>query len=61
MTKLRAVAASFLLFFCLQLTTLSTAHAAINSMNLGANYSSDKSQITFRVYSSQATRIVLYL
>lgn len=37
------------------------AHAAINSMSLGASYDAQKTQITFRVYSSQATRIVLYL
>lgn len=37
------------------------AHAAINSMSLGASYNAQKTQITFRVYSSQATRIVLYL
>src|ERR1700756_939381 len=37
------------------------AHAAINSMSLGASYNAQKTQVTFRVYSSQATRIVLYL
>jgi isoamylase len=37
------------------------AHAAINSMSLGASYNAQQTQITFRVYSSQATRIVLYL
>lgn len=37
------------------------AHAAINSMNLGASYNAQQTQITFRVYSSQATRVVLYL
>jgi isoamylase len=35
--------------------------AQINSMNLGAHYSSDGSNILFRVYSSQATQISLYL
>nr|AAA25854.1 isoamylase precursor (EC 3.2.1.68) [Pseudomonas sp. 'amyloderamosa'] len=37
------------------------AHAAINSMSLGASYDAQQANITFRVYSSQATRIVLYL
>jgi isoamylase len=35
--------------------------AQIDSMNLGAHYSSDGSSILFRVYSSQATQINLYL
>lgn len=38
-----------------------SAQAAINSMSLGAAYDAQKTQITFRVYSSQATRMVLYL
>jgi isoamylase len=42
-------------------TALATAHAAINSMNLGAKYNAQSTEITFRVYSSQATNIVLYL
>ena len=37
------------------------AQAAINSMNLGASYNAQKTSITFRVYSSQATRIELDL
>ncbi len=36
-------------------------HAQINSMNLGAQYNSDGSSILFRVYSSQATQVSLYL
>ena len=36
-------------------------HAAINSMTLGASYNAAKTSITFRVYSSTATRIVVYL
>jgi glycogen operon protein len=38
-----------------------TTHAAINGMSLGASYNAPKTSITFRVYSSSATRIVLYL
>lgn len=37
------------------------AQAAINSMNLGAKYDASASNISFRVYSSRATRIELYL
>jgi isoamylase len=37
------------------------AHAAIDSMSLGASYNAQQTSITFRVYSSQATRMVLYL
>ena len=37
------------------------AHAAINSMSLGARYDTQTSSITFRVYSSQATYMMLYL
>jgi len=37
------------------------AHAAINAQNLGARYDQTASHIAFRVYSSQATRIELYL
>ncbi|MBB5064121.1 isoamylase [Granulicella mallensis] len=47
---------------CASLAVLMTpAHAAINSMSLGASYNSSQTDITFRVYSSQATRMVLYL
>lgn len=45
------------LFFILS----SQSVAAINPDNLGASYSSDKQQITFRLYSSKATKIDLYL
>jgi isoamylase len=41
--------------------TITPAHASIDSMNLGATYNSGQTEITFRVYSSQATNIVLYL
>ncbi|HEX7813759.1 isoamylase [Dyella sp.] len=37
------------------------AHAAINSMSLGASYNAQKTSITFRVYSAHATRIAVYL
>jgi glycogen operon protein len=41
--------------------TANPATAQINSMNLGAQYSSDGSSILFRVYSSRATQLSLYL
>jgi glycogen operon protein len=37
------------------------AAAAINSMNLGATYDAQQANITFRVYSSTATRVMVYL
>jgi len=37
------------------------ARAAINSMNLGASYDAQQANVTFRVYSSTATRIMVYL
>ena len=37
------------------------ARAAINGMSLGATYTAQNTEISFRVYSSQATRVVLYL
>jgi isoamylase len=53
--------AAVLLCASLAAGTMKLAHGAINSMNLGASYDGQKTNITFRVYSSQATRIVLYL
>jgi glycogen operon protein len=37
------------------------AQASINSMSLGATYEAQQANITFRVYSSQARRIMVYL
>src|SRR5260370_25644471 len=37
------------------------AQASINSMSLGASYDAQQANITFRVYSSQATSIMVYL
>jgi isoamylase len=45
----------------LAVATMTSAHAAINSMSLGASYNAQKTDITFRVYSSQATYMKLYL
>ena len=50
------------LFVLLNVILFSTQNfAAINPDNLGAAYSINKQQITFRLYSSQATKIELYL
>ncbi|RDS81386.1 glycogen-debranching protein [Dyella psychrodurans] len=46
---------------CLAFATIMPAHAAINPNNLGASYNSQQTQITFRVYSANATYMVLYL
>src|ERR1043165_9558648 len=43
--------------FCLCVAAMPPAHAAINSMNLGASFNGAQTSITFRVYSSTATRI----
>ena len=57
--KILAVLA--LICVCLAIIPATPARAAINSMSLGASYNSSSTEITFRVYSSQATNIVLYL
>jgi isoamylase len=51
--------ATLAILFCL--VTAPQANASINGMNLGAQYINSSSQIQFRVYSSQATNMVLYL
>ncbi len=52
---------SFLIGFCFSVISVcmlaSSAQAAINAQNLGAKYDAAQSNITFRVYSSRATRI----
>jgi glycogen operon protein len=45
----------------LSLAPASAAHAAINSNNLGARYDASQSNITFRVHSSRATRIEVWI
>jgi len=49
------------ILLCCLLAFSFTSQAAINEDNLGANYSADNQQIDFRVYSSRATRVELYL
>ena len=56
---------SLLLYAALAITGCAcmplTSYAAINTQNLGAKYNSAKTTITFRLYSSKATRIELDL
>ncbi len=59
--KRHGILAALLLCIGLACAPIMPAHAAINSMTLGASYNAQKTSITFRVYSSQATRMVVYL
>ena len=59
--KCPKILATVLVSSGIAVTLLMPAHASINSMNLGATYNSRKTEITFRVYSSQATYMMLYL
>ncbi len=53
-----AVNRILLTLICTALSVLTaTAHAAVNGQNLGAKYDATLSNITFRVYSSRATRV----
>ncbi len=55
----KSILASLLLAFS---TVMPIAgHAAINTMNLGAKYDATSSNINFRLFSSRATRIELYI
>jgi hypothetical protein len=53
--------ATLLLAFVILATATAPALAAIDTQNLGAKYDATNSNIIFRVYSSQATRIELDL
>jgi len=53
--------ATLLLAFAILATATAPALAAIDTQNLGAKYDATNSNIIFRVYSSQATRIELDL
>ena len=55
------VGACLLFLFVLSLAPAPAAQAAINAQNLGAKYDGTQSNITFRVYSSRATRIEVFL
>jgi hypothetical protein len=59
--KCSKILAALLVGASLALAPMMPAQAAINSMGLGASYNAQKTSITFQVYSSQASRIVLYL
>jgi isoamylase len=58
----RFISTRMMLFALMLLVSLSSAAAAaINALNLGARFDETQSEATFRVYSSRATRIDLYL
>jgi len=59
--KCPKIFAALLAFATLAALPVTTAQAAINSMNLGASYDTQRANITFRVYSSRATRVMVYL
>lgn len=59
--KCPKILAALLMCVGLALAPMKPAHAAIDSMNLGASYNSQQTQITFRVYSAHATYLMLYL
>lgn len=52
--------AKLLLISCL-FTLSFNAQAAVNQDNLGASYSNDNQKVNFRIYSSRATKVELYL
>jgi glycogen operon protein len=53
--------AAMLAFALVDAFTANTASAAINPNQLGASYDATKANLSFKVYSSRATRIELYL
>lgn len=55
------VSGCLLLAFTLMVAVAPSAQAAINAQNLGAKYDATQANITFRVYSSRATRIEVFL
>ncbi len=57
----RSLIAGMLAFALVDALTAPTASAAINPNKLGASYDSTKANLTFKVYSSRATRVELYL
>ncbi|HEU0306571.1 MAG TPA: hypothetical protein VFR30_06345, partial [Lysobacter sp.] len=61
MHKLAWLCSGAILAIVLWLAPAPSVHAAINAQNLGAKYDGTQSNITFRVYSSRATRIEVWL
>lgn len=53
----KSLIAALIAFACIE----HPASASINASQLGAKYDSTKSNLTFKIYSSRATRIELYL
>ena len=58
--KTNKVSMKSLLLLCAFMFAL-PSYAGINNNNLGANYSSNQQQLDFRLYSSKASKIKLYL
>ena len=56
-----SIALALVLALALWLGAIAPTHAAINTNNLGAKYDGTQSNITFRVYSSRATRVEVWL
>lgn len=50
-----------MLCLCLSFFSTAPAEAAINALALGAKYNASQSSITFKVYSSRATRIEVWI
>lgn len=59
--KCPKILAALLTCASLSIVPMMPAHAAINSMSLGASYNAQKTTITFRVYSANASYMKLYL
>jgi glycogen operon protein len=59
--KCKEILAAALVCAGMTVALLAPAYASIDSMKLGAAYNSRKTKIAFRVYSSQATFMMLYL
>lgn len=59
--KCPKILGALLICASLALAPMLPAHAAINSMSLGASYNTQKTTITFRVYSAHASYMKLYL
>ncbi|MBL4679694.1 MAG: hypothetical protein JKY88_03075, partial [Pseudomonadales bacterium] len=58
--KTNKVSMKSLLLLCAFMFAL-PSYAGINNNNLGASYSSNQQQLDFRLYSSKASKIKLYL
>nr|MBA2238933.1 glycogen-debranching protein [Lysobacter sp.] len=60
-SRLADACRGLVLAFALVVLPMATAHAAINAQRLGAKYDATQANIDFRVYSSRATRIEVWI